>query len=41
MLQKRDNYDDVDDEVKTTVLSQNYAKATLSSEESFLRSQYL
>jgi hypothetical protein len=36
-----DDSDDVDDEVSTTVLSQNHATATLSTEESFLRTQYL
>jgi hypothetical protein len=37
MLKKGDDEDDeVDDEVRTTVLSQNLAIATLSTEEFFL-----
>jgi hypothetical protein len=42
MLKKGDDEgDEVDDEVRTTVPSQNRATATLSAEESFLRTQYL
>ncbi len=41
MLKREDNDDEVDDEVRTTVPSQNRATATLSTEESFLRTQYL
>ncbi len=36
-----DDSDDVDDEVRITVWSQNHATATQCSEESFLRTQYL
>ncbi len=39
MLKKGD--DDVDDEVRTIVPSQNHATTTLSTEEFFLRTQYL
>jgi hypothetical protein len=35
-----DDNDDVDDEVRTTVWSQNRATATQCTEESFLRTQY-
>jgi hypothetical protein len=42
MLKKGDDdNDEVIDEVRTTVPSQNHATATLSTEESFLRTQYL
>jgi hypothetical protein len=38
MLKKRDdNYDEFDDEVRTT----NHVTATLSTEEFFLKTQYL
>jgi uncharacterized protein YjbI with pentapeptide repeats len=37
MLKRGDDEDEVDDEVRTTVPSQNHATATLSTEESFLR----
>jgi hypothetical protein len=41
MLKKGDDdNDEVDDEVRTTMLSQNCAKAKLSTEESFLRTQF-
>jgi hypothetical protein len=33
MLKKGDDEDEVDDAVRTTVLSQNYATAALSTEE--------
>ncbi len=36
-----DDDDDVDDEVRTTEPSENCATATLSTEESFLQTQYL
>jgi hypothetical protein len=35
-----DDNDEVDDVVRTTTLSQNRATATLSTEESFLRTQF-
>ncbi len=41
MLKRGDDDDVVDDEVRTTVPSQNHATATLSTEQSFLRTQYL
>jgi hypothetical protein len=42
MLKKGDDDDDeVDDEVRNTVPSQNCATATLSTEETILRTQYL
>jgi hypothetical protein len=43
MLKKRNVDDDADDddEVRTTVPSQNRATVTLGNEEFFLRTQYL
>jgi hypothetical protein len=41
MFKREDDDGDVDDEVRTTVPSQNHATATLSTEESFLRTLYL
>jgi hypothetical protein len=41
MLKRGDDDDDVDEEVRTTVLSQNHSTETLSTEESFLQTQYL
>jgi hypothetical protein len=42
MLKKGiDDDDEVDDEVRTAVPSQNHATATLSTDEFFLRTQYL
>jgi hypothetical protein len=36
-----DDGDEVDDELRTTVLSYIQATATLASDESFLKTQYL
>jgi hypothetical protein len=41
MLKRGDDDDGVDDEMRTTVQSQNHATATLITEESLLRTQYL
>jgi hypothetical protein len=41
MLKRGDDGNDVDDEVRSTVLSQNPASATVSTEESFSWTQYL
>jgi hypothetical protein len=42
ILKKGDGHDDkVDDEVRTTVASQNHVTETLRTEEFFLRAQYL
>ncbi len=41
MLNRGDDDDDVDDDMRTTVPSQKCATTILSTEESFLRTQYL
>jgi hypothetical protein len=41
MLKRGDHDKDVDDEVRTTVPSQNCPTSTLITEESFLWTQYL
>jgi hypothetical protein len=41
MLKRGDYDDEVDDEVRTNVPSQNCATATLSTEEPFHQTQYL
>jgi hypothetical protein len=41
MLKRGDDDDEDDDEVRTPVPSQNRVTATLRTEKSFLRTQYL